>query len=156
MKKKYKFKYSALFIVLFGVIYALALTALIWNGIRLYTAISEKISLGVYNTISLVISLILPIILIVIITSAFITSSYTLNEESLTVNYGLLKETFKIKDITSIIKNVKYSTLVVSFADGNGYKIVIDEKEFDDFSATLIKLNKDVSYGETDEEIKKK
>ena len=156
MKKKYKFKYSALFIVLFGVIYALALTALIWNGIRLYTAIDEKISLGVYDTISLVISLILPIILIVIITSAFISSSYTLNEESLTVNYGLLKETFKIKDITTIIKNVKYPALFISFSGGNGYRIIIDEKEFDDFSATLIKLNEEIAYGETDEEIKKK
>ena len=156
MKKKYRYKFSPVIFVLFAAIYALALTALVWNGIRLFSATSEKINLGIYNTISLVISLILPIVFIALVTLAIINSNYSLSETALTVNFGVLKDEFKTETISSVIKNVRYSTLSVTFKDGSAYKIVIDEKDFDDFSAALIKLNKNIVYGETDEEIKKK
>ena len=155
MERKYKFKYSAVFFVLFALIYALALTALIWNGIRLYGALSEKIELGVFKAISLGLSLFLPVVFIVIVTSAIINSAYTLSEKTLVINYGLLKDGFEIKDIASIVKNVRYNSLFVSFKDGSAYKISIDERQFDDFSTSLMKLNPSINYGETDEEKKK-
>ena len=121
--RKFKFKFSAVFYVLFGIIYALALTALIWNGIRLFTAVAGEIELNVYNAISLGLSILLPILFIILITAAIISSAYNISGEKLTVNFGFLKDSFKISDIESIIKNVRYSTLYISFKDGSGYKI---------------------------------
>lgn len=155
MKTKFKFKYFTTFYVLFVVIYALALTALIWNGIRLYNAATQAIELGAYRTVSLIVSLVLPIVISVFITAAIINSAYTVDETSLTVNFGLLKEKYALSEVTQIIKNVRYSTLHVVFKDGASYRIVIDAKEFDDFSSLLVKRCGNAVYGETDEEIKK-
>ena len=55
------------------------------------------------------------------------------------------------KDIDNIIKNVRTDVLVINFKDESSLKVVIDKNYFDDFSATIIKENKDVCYGETDE-----
>ncbi len=155
MKAKFRFKYSATFYVLFGVIYALALTALIWNGIRLYNAAAQSIELGVYKTLSIVISLVLPIAVGTLITAAILNSAYTVTDNSLEVNFGFLKEKYALSDITEVIKNVRYSTLHVRFKEESSYKIVIDENEFDDFSSLIVKRCKNATYGETDEEIKK-
>ena len=156
MKNKFKFKFSPVIIVCFALIYLLAAALLIQNGVRAYSAVKQSISLTVYGYISLAISLILPIVFIALITAVIINSHYSFSDEKLIICFGFLKEKYDLKDITSIIKNVRYNTLTIVLKGESGYKILIDEKSFDDFSSTLMRLNKNALYGETDEEKKKK
>ena len=62
-----------------------------------------------------------------------------------------MTDSYPVKDIDNIIKNVRTDVLVVNFKDESSLRVVIDKNHFDDFSATVIKANKDVCYGETDE-----
>ena len=67
-----------------------------------------------------------------------------------------MSDNYSIKEIDNIIKNVRTDVLVMNFKDESSLRVVIDKKDFDDFSATVIKENKDVCYGETDEVDKNK
>ena len=62
-----------------------------------------------------------------------------------------MADIYPVKEIDNIIKNVRTDVLLVNFKDESSLKINIDKNDFDDFSATIIKENKDVCYGETDE-----
>ena len=62
-----------------------------------------------------------------------------------------MADNYPVKEIDNIIKNVRTDVLVINFKDESTLRVIIDKKDFDDFSATVIKENKDVCYGETDE-----
>ena len=152
----FKYKFSTAVKILFAVIYALAVVCLVWNIIRLINSISSGISLELYGYISVVLCLVLPVVVSVFITAMIISSSYTLANGTLTVSFGLLKDKYAISDIESLVRNVKTDVLVMNFKDESFLKIVIEPKLFDDFSASVLKLNKSVQYGETDEDNRKK
>ena len=80
-----------------------------------------------------------------------ISSYYSVENGNLVVKFGFLADRYAIKEIDNINKNVRTDVLIVNFKDESVLRIVIDAKNFDDFSATIIKENKDVCYGETDE-----
>ena len=155
MKNKFKVKFGTVFYVLFALIYVLAAVCLVWNAIKVIDYIKTGISASAYGYISLGLSLLLSVIFIFLITMVLTSSSYVISDSKMTVSFGILKESFLISDIASVVKNVKRPSLSVLFQDGSGYKIMIDEKSFDDFYAALVKYNKDITFGETDEETKK-
>ena len=148
---KFKYKFSNALKILFIVIYLLAIVCFTWNLIRLFDSLSSEIALSSYNYISLFLCLLLPIIISIFITAILISSYYVVENGKLKVKFGLLTDIYSVKEISNIIKNVKTNVLVVNFKDESSLKIVIDKSSFDDFSATVIKSNKDVCYGETDE-----
>ena len=80
-----------------------------------------------------------------------ISSYYSIENGNLVVKFGFLADSYPIKEVDNIIKNVRTNALFVNFKDDSTLRIVIDKNNFDDFSATIIKENKDVCYGETDE-----
>ena len=60
-----------------------------------------------------------------------------------------------MQEIDNVVKNVKINALAINFKDDSSLKVLIDEKQFDDFCAKLLKANKTINYGETDEIDKK-
>ena len=62
---------------------------------------------------------------------------------------------YPTKDIESLVRNVATNLLVINFKDQSTLKVVIDSNKFDDFASTLMKEEKGISYGETDETDKK-
>ncbi len=148
---KFKYKFSNSIKILFTCIYLLAVACFTWNLIRLFNSLSSEIALTTYNYLSLFLCLLLPIVIVVFITAILISSYYTVKNGKLTVRFGLMADSYPIKEIDNIIKNVKTDVLVVNFKDESSLKVLIDKNSFDDFSATIIKENKDVCYGETDE-----
>ena len=149
MKFKYKFKKSmyALFIVM----YILAVICFVWNFIRLIQSISSGISLQINGYISVALCLALPIVISFFLTAMLISSYYQIGESKLTVKFGFLKDEYLLSDIDNVIKNVRIDKLVINFKDESSLTVIIDKAEFDEFSASIIKKNKSVQYGESDE-----
>ena len=149
MKFKYKFKKSMW--VLFSIMYLLAIVCFVWNLIRLFNSISSTISVKAYGYISIVMCLALPILISIFISAIIISSYYTVKDKKLIVKFGFLKDEYSILDIDNIIKNIKSDKLVVNFKDEGSLNVGISKTDFDEFSASIIKQNKNVEYGETDE-----
>ena len=83
-------------------------------------------------------------------------SYYKIADGKLTTRLGFLKDEYKISETAQIINNVKTKVLTVVFKDESPLRIVIDESEFLNFSHELMAANKNIVYGETDEDDKKK
>ncbi len=152
MKNKFKVKFGAVYFVLFAVIYALAAVSLVWNIIKVTDYIKTAINTTVFGYISLGLSIFLSVLFIFLITMVILTSSYSITESKMIVSFGILKESFDLSDITTVIKNIKRPSLSVIFKNGSAYKIMISENSFDDFYAAIVKNNVNVTYGETDED----
>lgn len=152
---KFKYKFSTAMKIIFAVMYALALGCFAWNLIRLFQALSSQIELEIYNYISIILCLVLPIAISILITSIILCSYYKIDQKHLTVKFGILTDKYDMKDVDNVVKNVKLKILGVNFKDESALKILIDEKRFDDFCSELLKANKNVCYGESDEDDKK-
>ncbi len=148
---KFKYKFSSTLKILFVCIYALAVICFTWNLIRLFNSLTSEIALDSYKYISLFLCLVLPIVISIFVTAIWISSYYVVEKGKLKVKFGFMSDSYSIKDIDNIIKNVRTDVLVINFKDESSLKVGIDKKDFDDFSATVIKENRDVCYGETDE-----
>ena len=64
---------------------------------------------------------------------------------------GILTDKYDLAEIDNVVKNLKLGAVAINFKDESMLKITIDEKLFDDFCAELLKANKGINYGETDE-----
>lgn len=147
---KFKYKYSTLVIVLFIVMYVLATVCFVWNLIRFIESVNSQIELDSYKIISTLLCLVLPIVVSVFITAMLVSSYYKVDDGILKVKFGFIGDEYKINEMASIVKNLKTDMLVINFKDESTLRVVIEQKNFDDFSAEIIKTNKNVCYGETD------
>ena len=147
----FKYKFSNTLKILFACMYFLAAICFTWNLIRLFNSLTSEIALDTYKYISIFMCLALPIVISIFLTAILRSSNYSIENGKLIVKFGFMKDSYSVKEIDNIIKNVRTDVLIINFKDESSLRIIIDKKDFDDFSATVIKENKDVCYGETDE-----
>ncbi|MBQ7642689.1 MAG: hypothetical protein IJS67_02185 [Clostridia bacterium] len=153
---KVKYKFSTVIYLLFAAFYLVAAISLVWNAVRLVQSLTGEISLTVFNYISTGLGVILPLLFGALMTAALLRSQYEVTENKLVLRFGFLKDEYSLSDISSIVKNLRYMRLTLFFADGSSVRIIIDEKHFDEFSSSILKSDKNIVYGETDEEDAKK
>ena len=147
---KFKYKFSKVFVILFIIMYALAVGCFAWNLVRLFQSLNSQIEISPYSYVSIMLCLVLPIVVCIFITAIIISSYYKIDKKHLTVKLGFLVDKYDVKEIDNVVKNVKIKAIAINFKDESMLKITIDEKLFDDFCAELLKANENVSYGETD------
>ena len=156
MKFKYKFTRSIYITALIVAISLVSILCFVLNLIRLINIIqSTEVTTETYSYISVVLCLILPIVCAVFIIAMLTNSYYKIEGETLIVRLGLFNDKYKTQEAESIILNVKTGVLTVIFKDGSPLRIIIDKSNFNEFSAELMKSNKNIVYGETDEIDKK-
>ncbi len=146
---KFKYKYKPHIYAVFIIVYVLAAACFVWNLIRLVNSLSSGIALDVYDYISVCLCLLLPIAFAAFETAALVSSYYSVTDKNLTVKFGFLADKYQISDVDSLVKNVKTDRLTIVFKDESELNVVIDKKDFDDFSAEILKLNKSASYEQT-------
>lgn len=152
---KFKYKFSTTVFIIFILMYVLAVVCFVWNLIRLINSLSSNVVPDVYSVISTVMCLVLPIVLTVFVTAMILSSYYIIGEKTLRVKFGFISDKYPISDMKGIIKNVKTDELSIIFKDESALKVVLDKTQFDDFSSELMKKDKNLNYGETDEASKK-
>lgn len=156
MKFKYKITRSVYVTILVAAVAVVSILCFTFNLVRLIKIIlAGGIDVNVYDYASVALCLILPIICIAFIVALLVNSYYSVDEKHLTIRLGFLKDVYPIKDVANLIRNVKTDVLTISFKDESTLRVIIDKSSFDDFSAALMKSNKNVVYGETDESTKK-
>lgn len=152
---KFKYKFSKVMWVIFAIMYVLAIGCFAWNLIRLFQSLSSQIEIETYTYISIMLCLALPIVITIFITAILLSSYYKIDGKNLVVKFGLLTDKYPLDEIDNVVKNVKLKLLGINFKDESTLKVLIEEKVFDDFCSALLKANKNISYGETDEDDKK-
>lgn len=156
MKFKYKITRSVYVTILVAAVAVVSILCFTFNLVRLIKIIlAGGIDVNVYDYASVTLCLILPIICIAFIIALLVNSYYSVDEKHLTIRLGFLKDVYPVKDVANLIRNVKTDVLTISFKDESTLRVIIDKSSFDDFSAALMKSNKNVVYGETDESTKK-
>ena len=156
MKFRYKINKSVYVTVLVALVSAVSVACLALNVVRLIRAINAEFKgMSGYDYASLVLCLVLPIVCGAFIVALLVNSYYKTENGKLTVRLGFLKDEYKTADVKNIIRNVKTDVLTVSFNDESTLRIIISPDSFDEFSAALMALNKNIVYGETDEDDKK-
>ena len=157
MKFRYKITKSLYVTLLVVAVSVVSVACFVFNVVRLVKAINVDFKgMDVYNTASIALCLILPIVCGAFIIALVANSYYKAENGKLTVRLGLLKDEYKCADIDNIVKNVKTDVLTVTFKDESTLRIIIAPADFDSFSAEVMKQNKNIVYGETDEDDKKK
>ena len=156
MKFRYKFTRSVYITALIAAVSLVSILCFVLNLIRLINILqSTEVTASAYNYISVILCLILPIICAVFIIAMLTNSYYKVDGGTLIVRLGLFNDKYKTQEAESIILNVKTDVLTVVFKDGSPLRIIIDKNSFNEFSAELMKSNKNIVYGETDETDKK-
>lgn len=157
MKFRYKINKSIYVTVLVILVSLVAVACFTLNVIRLVKAINaDFMGMSGYDYASLALCLVLPLVCAAFIIALLVNSYYKTENGKLIVRLGFLKDEYKAADAESIIKNVKTDVLTVVFKDGSPLRIIVAPDHFDDFFAALMKENKNIVYGETDEDDKKK
>lgn len=157
MKFRYKINKLIYVTVLVILVSLVAVACFTLNVIRLVKAINaDFMGMSGYDYASLALCLVLPLVCAAFIIALLVNSYYKTENGKLIVRLGFLKDEYKAADAESIIKNVKTDVLTVVFKDGSPLRIIVTPDHFDDFSAALMKENKNIVYGETDEDDKKK
>lgn len=157
MKFKYKITKSVYVTLLVAAVALVSVGCLIFNVIRLVKAINADFKgMDVYNIASLVLCLILPFVCGAFIIALLVNSYYKAENGKMTVRLGFLKDEYECAEIVTIIKNIKTDVLTVTFKDESTLRIIIAPADFDNFSAEVMKQNKNIAYGEIAEDDQKK
>lgn len=150
-KMKFKYKYKNYLYWIFGAIYALSVVCFVWNLYRLVISLENSLGLLVYDYISIALCLALPVAFAAFTTAAIASSYYLVKDNEIKVAFGFLSDKYKINEIDSLVKNIRNNTLVIVFNDESTLNVIISPDKFDDFCSEIIKLNRKVSYEQTDD-----
>lgn len=126
--KKFRYRFSILSYVLFGLGIALALFMIAYN---VYRISSEKVT-GEYVG-SLLLSMSIGVIFLAIAISVLTFSFYTVTKTEIKTRLGLFNSGIKLSDLTEIIQNKKTNKLSVFYKDGEFSNVVISPKYFESF-----------------------
>lgn len=126
--RKFRYRFSVLSCVLFGIGFALALFMIIYN---IYRISSGKITSEYIS--SPLISIIIGIAFFGIALSVLSYSFYTVTKTEIKTRLGIFSSGIKLKDLTEIAHIKSINKLAVFYKDGEFSNIVISPKHFESF-----------------------
>ena len=145
MKKKYAYKLTPLLWVLF-------ISGLLVAGYCVFANLTRFIKLldapeaGTYNYIASILSAVIGLAAFVFIPPAMINSCYLIDDKHLTASWGIVKNKYDLKDITSVTHFRLTKKLVVYFKDESYTVINVSPELFDEFVQELKERNKNIFY----------
>lgn len=155
--KQYKFQFSVLIYVMFGIGLALAGAGI---GLTVWRIITQGAD-GVYQWLQHILILLMSGLLTVIIISMLIKSQYILYDDNFVLQFGLIRTKYELKKIYSVHLFKGAGKLAVYFDDFKTkyVMVVVKESWYDDFVKTLLELNPNIGFSfstaEEEEEIKR-
>ena len=133
--KRYRYRFSVLSYILFGIGFALALFIIIYN---IYRISSGKITSEYLSSVYL--SMFIGIIFIGFAISVLICSFYTVTKTQIKTRLSLICSAINLKDLTEIVHIKSTNKLAVFYKNGEFSNVVISPKHFDSFIKE-VKLN---------------
>ncbi len=130
--RKFRYRFSILGCVLFGIGLALALFMIIYN---IYRISSGKITSEYIS--SPLISIIIGIVFIAVAVSVLSCSFYTVTKTEIKTRLGIFSSAIKLKDLTEIAEIKSSKKLAVFYKDEQFSNIVISPKHFESFKKEI-------------------
>ena len=138
----YKFKFSKTVIVLLIVLLVLGVAAIAFTVYRMLTYGFGSVSL----IIQYVVLILFGLLAIVIVTSMLIRSVYKVTEKEIVLWFGIIKSSYKIKDIESIHLFTKTNKLVLYFKDEKYTIVVVNPAWHNEFIKDVLSHNLNIRY----------
>jgi len=139
--KKFRYRFSVLSLVLFGIGFALALFMIIFN---LYKISSGKLmSDGITNRS---ISILIALVFIGVAISVLSCSFYTINKTEIKTRLGFIVSGIKLNEIKEIVHFTSLNKLSIFYKDEQYSNVVISPKHFDEFATELRKFAPNIVY----------
>ncbi len=144
--KTYKYKFTKL------------ITAFIWAGIALsvgafvlntYFVFAEGISSAAnvfYPILRYVLMYFVSVAAFVLLISLIFSSNYSISETKFKTSFGIIKSSYDIAKIESVVLDRKTKKLSVYFEDKNFIVVVVKEEWYEDFISELLKANPKIEY----------
>ena len=140
--KKFRFKYSPLVWVLLAVVLALAIAGLVWNVLILI----DCLPLGATKLTINVVLVVINALFLAFVVSVMVYGKYVVKEDKIVCYLGIVRSTYKIKDVVEITHFKKSDKLVVYFDNSNYTVIVIKPTLYDKFILAVRDKNKRIVY----------
>lgn len=140
--KKFRFKYSPLVWVLLAVVLALAIAGLVWNVLNLI----DCLPLGATKLTINVVLVVINALFLAFVVSVMVYGKYVVKEDKIVCYLGIVRSTYKIKDVVEITHFKKSDKLVVYFDNSNYTVIVINPALYDKFILAVRDKNKRIVY----------
>ncbi len=134
------------------------MTAFIWIGIALsvvafavntYFVFAEGIGSAanaVYPVLRYALMYFVSVAAFVILLSLIISSHYQITGTKFKTSFGIIKSTYDIEKIESVVLDRKTNKLSVFFDDKNFMIIVVKQEWYQDFIDELLKANNKIEY----------
>ena len=144
--KTYKYKFTKM------------MTAFIWTGIALsvvafavntYFVIAEGIGSAanaVYPILRYTLMYFVSVAAFVILLSLILSSHYQITGTKFKTSFGIIKSTYDIEKIESVVLDRNTKKLSVFFDDKNFMVIVVKQEWYEDFIDELLKANNKIEY----------
>ncbi len=139
--KKYRYRFSVLSLVLFGLGFALAIFMISYN---LYKIASGKLmSDGITNR---TISIVIAIVFLGFAISVLACSFYTVTKTEIKTRLGFIVSGIKLNEIKEIVHFTTSNKLAIFYKDEQFSNIVISPKHFDSFASEVRKFAPSIIY----------
>ena len=142
---KFKYNFSKLFYIIAGVGSLVAVACIILNVVR-YVRQLDKGVVNLYNHLSLIFTIVLALGFIVVVVSAVISSKYTVYQDKVVLNWGIIKNTIKLAEVKVIKFVTDTQKLEFIFDDESYFVIVIKKEEYEKFVDSVKAVNKKITY----------
>lgn len=154
--KKYKYKFTPLVVVLLISLSLIALICLGLNVYRIFDNISKNNQITIMNWISYAVIILLSIIAIVLVVSIFIKSYYQINENSVILRWGLIKNQIELKSVKQIKLSKVKGRLELIFEDESYFVILTSQLWFEEFVDQIKSKNPEIIFVQDSVETDKK
>ena len=135
--KKYKFKFSTVYIILFIAGMCLSVLAVTLNVIRLVKELKSDIAITFYGYFAYGMIFVLAAAFIALATAALISSYYRIGDDAVILRWGFISNKIKFAEILKITCVPDKKRLELSLKDDTFFAIVIKDVWFDDFVTEL-------------------
>lgn len=141
--KSYKFRFSKLiFILAIAAIAVAAVGGIGWTVYRMINIGFQTVTLGIQYVVLLLVS----VLIIVLLTSILIRSSYKITDKEVVLWFGFIKSSYKIADIESVHLFTKTNKLVLYFKNERYTVIVVKPEWYNEFIKELLSKNDKIRY----------
>lgn len=135
--KKYRYRFPLLAVIIAAVGSVVAVGCIVVNLLRFISFYTENVDPGIYEYMSLIVSVALSIAFIVFASAALIKSYYTVTEKSVILKWGLIKNVIDIKEVKEIKFLTKTQKLELVFDDESYFVIAVGSPWKEEFVAEI-------------------
>lgn len=144
--KTYKYKFTKLMTAFIWIGIALSVAAFGLNTYFVFADGIDEAANAFYPILRYVLMYFVSVAAFVLLLSLILSSYYQIKYKKFKTSFGIIKSTYDIDKIQSVVLDRKTKKLSVYFDENNFIIIVVKEEWYEDFIEELLKANSNIEY----------